>query len=202
MGNRTRVIAFTRDVSSSISRCELTHMTRAPIDFDRARTQHCAFEEALRSVGCEVRRLADLSELPDAVFVQDTAIVFDEIAIIARPGAESRRPETATVANALTNFRPLHFIESPGTLDGGDVVCAGRSVWVGQSGRTNADGIRQLKEQLTRFGYTFRGIPVTGCLHLQSAITPVADGVMLINRSWLDSREFGAIDFIEIDPSE
>jgi dimethylargininase len=202
MANRPPAIALTRDVSPSVGRCELTHVSRIPIDLERARSQHVAFEEALRSLGCEVRRLMELPELPDAVFVQDTAIVVDEVAIIARPGAESRRPETASVANALIPFRPLHFIEPPGTLDGGDVICVGRHVWVGRSSRTNDEGIRQLSERLARHAYSIRGVPIAGCLHLQSAITPVADGVMLINRQWVDASAFEQFEFIDIDPSE
>jgi dimethylargininase len=196
------LIAFTREVSESIGYCELTHVARVPIDLDRARAQHRAFEGALKSLGCDFQRLPDLPESPDAVFVQDTAIVFDEVAVICRPGAESRRSETASVADALIEFRSLHFIEPPGTLDGGDVICLGRNVWVGRSGRTNGDAIRQLKAILEPFGYSVHGVPVAGCLHLQSAITPIADGVILINRRWVDPSAFEQFEFIEIDPSE
>src|SRR5262245_58720962 len=115
------MIAFTREVSPSIVGCELTHLTREPINLDRARQQHRAYEAALTSLGCTVRRLPDTPDLPDAVFVQDVALVFDEVVVISRPGAASRRPETATVAAALTRLRPLRVIEPPGTLDGGDV---------------------------------------------------------------------------------
>src|SRR5215213_9532287 len=110
------MIAFTREVSPSIVRCELTHLARTPIDLDRARTQHRAYEAALTSLGCTVRRLPVAPDLPDAVFVQDAALVFDEVAVIARPGAASRRGETESVAAALEPFRPLRFIEAPGTL--------------------------------------------------------------------------------------
>jgi dimethylargininase len=196
------VIAFTREVSASVGRCELTHVTRVPIDLERARAQHVAFEESLKSLDCEVRRLPNLPESPDAVFVQDTVVVLDEAAIICRPGAESRRQETTSVADALKKLCRLHSIEPPGTLDGGDVICVGRNVWVGKSGRTNDEGIRQLRDRLGRFDYAVRGVPVTGCLHLQSAITPVAEGVMLINRRWVDPLMFEGFEFIDIDPTE
>jgi dimethylargininase len=196
------MIAFTREVSASIGCCELTHVPRVPIDLELVRAQHCAFEEALKLLGCEVRRLPDLPESPDAVFVQDTAIVFDEVAVICRPGAESRRAEIASVADALGEFRPLYLIQPPGTLDGGDVISVDRNVWVGRSGRTNDDGIRQLREQLAWFGYTVRSVPVNGCLHLQSAITPIANSVMLINRRWVNPSAFEQFEFIDIDPSE
>jgi len=196
------MIAFTRDVSPSIDRCELTHLAREPIDLDRARAQHRAYEKTLARLGCEVRRLPDASELPDAVFVSDTAVVLDEVAVIARPGAESRRPETASVAAALAPLRPLRHIELPGTLDGGDVIRIGRIIHVGQSGRTNAAGIEQLRDWLRSFGYEVRGVPLSGCLHLQSAATPVADRVLVVNREFVDPSAFGDVEVIDVDPSE
>jgi dimethylargininase len=196
------MIAFTRQVSPSITRCELTHLSRDPIDLGRARAQHQAYEAALTSLGCTVRRLTETPDLPDAVFVQDAALVFDEVAIITRPGAESRRAETATVAEALAAHRPLRFIELPGTLDGGDVVCLDRSVFVGRTARTSADGCRQLAGILEPLGYRVTVVVPTGCLHLQTAVTPVADGVILVNPDWIDPGVFGNVEVIEINPAE
>ena len=196
------MIAFTREVSSSIERCELTHLHRTAINVDEARRQHRAFEQVLATLGCEVRRLPEAPDLPDSVFVQDAAIVFDEVAIIARPGAESRRPESASVAEALAPFRPLRMIESPGTLDGGDVISMGRSVFVGQSARTNRDGIRLVEAILGPFGYSVHSVTVTGCLHLQTAVTPVADNLLLVNPAWIDPKILGPMDWIEVDPAE
>ena len=185
----------------SIGCCELTHVSRIPIDVERIDPSTWRSRK-LKSLGCDVHRLPVPPESPDAVFVQDTAVIFDEVAIICRPGAESRRPETGNVADALKEFRPLRFIEPPGTLDGGDVICVGRKVWVGRSGRTNDEGIRQLRARVEPFGYTVRGVPIAGCLHLQSAITPVADKVMLIDRRWVDPSAFEQFEFIDIDPSK
>ena len=200
------MIAFTREVSPSIAHCELTHIARMPIDLDRARAQHLAYEAALASLGCTVRRLHETPDMPDAVFVQDTALVFDEVAIIARPGATSRRPETASVAEALAPVRPLRFIESPGTLDGGDIVCLGRWVFVGQSARTNIEATHQLAEILMPFGYTVTVARPTGCLHLQSAATVLldrpGDRVLLVNPAWIDPGVFGRVDVIGVDPAE
>jgi dimethylargininase len=196
------MIAFTREVSPSITRCELTHLAREPIDLDRARAQHRAYEAALTSLGCTVRRLPETPDLPDAVFVQDAALVFDEVAVITRPGAESRRAETPTVAEALAAHRPLRFIEAPGTVDGGDVLSLGRSVFVGQTARTNADGVRQLGRILGPHGYTVMPVTPTGCLHLQTAVTPVADGVLLVNSAWIDPKVLGNVEVIEVDPAE
>src|SRR4051794_17588851 len=196
------MIAFTREVSSSIVRCELTHLGRVSIDLEQARRQHRAYETALASLGCEVRRLPDADELPDAVFVQDAALVFDEVAVIARPGAASRRPETASVVDALQPLRPLRWIDAPGTLDGGDVVCLGRHIFVGQTARTNADGARQMADILRPFGYTVCAVTPKNCLHLQTAITSVADGVVLVNREWVEPSVFGDVEIIDVDPDE
>src|SRR3954468_15380336 len=196
------MIAFTREVSPSIARCELTHLARTPIDLDRARAQHRAYEAVLASLGCTVRRLPEAPDLPDAVFVQDAALVFDEVAVITRPGAPSRRGETTTVAASLEPFRPLRFIESPGALDGGDVVCLGRRVFVGQTARTDADGAGQLATILRPYGYVVTTVTPTGCLHLQTAVTPVADDVILVNPAWVDPKAFGDVELIAVDPAE
>jgi dimethylargininase len=196
------LLAFTREVSPNIGRCELTHLAREAIDGARADSQHRRFEECLASLGCEIRRLPPAPELPDAVFVQDTCVVFDELAVIARPGAESRRAETATMAQALTAFRPLHAIEPPGTLDGGDVLCLGKRVFVGLSSRTNQAGIEQLRANLKPHEYTVTPVNLAGCLHLQSAATAVAENTILVNRSWVDPQVFGEVSFIDVDPAE
>src|SRR5678816_2901093 len=132
------LMALTREISPAIQQCQLTHLPRTVIDLDRARAQHSAYEWALVDAGCTVRRLDTTEPLPDSVFIEDVAVVFDELAIIARPGVQARRSETAPVASWLTNVRPVRHIESPGTLDGGDVLVAGRTVFVGASDRTNA----------------------------------------------------------------
>jgi dimethylargininase len=196
------MVALTREVSPAIDRCELTHLSRQPIDLARARAQHTAFEQALVQLGCTIRRVSRAPDLPDAVFVQDAALVFDEVAVICRPGAQSRRAETTAVAAALESLRPLRFIESPGTLDGGDVVCLGRSVLVGHTARTNAEGARQLAEVLRPLGYTVRTVAPTGCLHLQTAVTPVGDHLVLVNRAWVDPIALGDFEVMDVDPAE
>ncbi len=177
-------------------------MARVPIDVERARVQHRAYEDALRDAGYTVVRLPASAELPDSVFVEDAAIVFDELAVITRPGAASRRAETAAVAQALAPFRVLHTIEAPGTLDGGDVLVAGRSVFVGLSSRTNADGIAQLRRMLTPFGYTVCELRVRDCLHLKSAATALGDGTVLVNPRWVDAGAFRGLEVIAVDPDE
>ena len=160
------LIALTRAVPPSIAQCELTHLARAPIDVDLAARQHEEYEAALRAAGCTVVRLRPEPDLPDSVFVEDAAVVFSELAVITRPGAASRRRETESVAEALAAHRPIQRIEAPGTLDGGDVLVAGRSVFVGAGGRSNDEGIRQLAVILAPFGYRVRrrlhdGVPAS-----------------------------------------
>src|SRR5436190_9885452 len=165
------LLAITRAVPPSIQRCELTHLQREPIDYARAVAEHEEYEEALRSLGCRVERLPDAPERPDSVFVEDAAVVFDRIAVIARPGAASRRPEVDAVAAALAPHRPLAFIVAPGTIDGGDVLVTPGKVFVGISGRTNEDGVRQMAAIIAPHGYETIAVPVTGCLHRKSAVT-------------------------------
>src|SRR5688572_29484443 len=167
-------IALTREVPPSIVHCELTHLARTPIDLARAREEHAAYEAALATLGCEVRRIAPAPELPDSVFVEDAALVLDEVAVLMRPGAASRRDEVGSVAGALAPYRPLLRIDAPGTLDGGDVLRSGRRVYVGQTPRSNAEGCRQLQALLAPYGYDVRAVAVQGCLHLKTAVTEVA----------------------------
>ena len=195
-------IAVTRGVSAGIAACELTHLDRQAIDLDRARAQHRAYEEALARAGCRVESLPALDDLPDSVFVEDVAIVLDEIAIVTRPGAASRRPEAALIAPVLATYRRVTFVREPGTLDGGDVLRIGRRIYIGRSGRSDESGIEQLRAVAWPYGYTVTAVPVSGCLHLKSAVTEVAPGVVLVNPAWVDSAAFGEVRVIEIDPEE
>ena len=196
------LLAFTRAVPASIDRCELTHLVREPIDYARAVAQHALYEACLTRVGCEVHRLPDAADMPDSVFVEDTAVVFDDIAVIARPGAASRRGETPSMVEALTPHRRLAFIQPPGTLDGGDVLVTPGRVFVGISGRTNADGARQLASHVAAAGYEMIAVPVTGCLHLKSAISRLRPTMLLINRDWVDASYFEGYELIDVDPAE
>jgi dimethylargininase len=196
------LVALTREVSPAIARCELTHLVRDPIDLDRARAQHAEYEACLARAGCRVERLAAGPDMPDSVFVEDTAVVFDEVAIVTRPGAVSRRVETSAVAEVLRPYRPLFQIDSPGTVDGGDVLVVGRTCFVGRSSRTNDAGIAQMRGVLAPYGYRLTAIEVHGCLHLKSAVTAVGDDLLLINSAWLPSAPFGAFDRIDVHADE
>ena len=196
------MIAITRAVSRSINDCELTHLSREPIDVERAREQHAAYERALEAAGCAIVQLEEAADLPDSVFVEDTAIVFDEIAIVARPGAATRRPETRPVAQLLQGYREVREIEAPATVDGGDVIVAGRTVFVGQSGRTNREAVAQMRRALEPFAYEIHMVPVTGCLHLKSAATAIGEHRLLINPEWVEHEAFSSFEVIEVDPLE
>jgi len=196
------MLALTREVSPSLGRCELTHLSRRAIDVEAARAQHREYERCLAELGCEVRRLPPLSDFPDAVFVEDTAVVLEEAAVILRPGAESRRAETVSAAAALKAFRRIYAIDPPGTLDGGDVLALDRALYVGLSSRTNKAGIEQLKAICAPLGYSLKPVEIKGCLHLKSAVTRVGAKTLLVNRARLDMSHFQAWDIVEVAPAE
>jgi dimethylargininase len=196
------MIAFTRAEPLNISRCELTHLSREPIDIHVARAQHERYESAMRDAGVDVTRLPDRDDLPDAVFVEDTAVVFDEIAVLTRPGMESRRPEVESVRDALAAHRPLATIDAPATLDGGDVLVLDKDVLVGLTPRTNILGVQQLRAILAPFGYEVRAAPVRGCLHLKSAVTRAGTRTLVANPSWVDPALMPGWDVVPVDARE
>ncbi|MFL5562827.1 MAG: dimethylarginine dimethylaminohydrolase family protein [Gemmatimonadaceae bacterium] len=196
------MLAFTREVSPAIVNCELTHLARSPIDLATARREHDAYEAALRAAWCEVVRLPADAEMADAVFIEDTAVVLDELAIITRPGAASRRGEVDVVREALSRVRPLAGITAPGTLDGGDVLRIGRRLLVGVSPRSNEEGRRQLAAIVAPHGYTVEPVEFRGCLHLKTAATLVGDGVVLHNPAWVDAGALGTARVVEVHPAE
>jgi dimethylargininase len=195
-------IAITRAVSARLADCELSFVDRTPIDVPLAQAQHLAYVQALRSHGCEVIELPAQDAFPDSVFVEDVALVLDEVAVMTRPGAATRRGEGATVAPVLARYRKLLAIDAPGTIDGGDVLRVGRDIYVGQSARSNAEGIAQLRQLLAPYGYAVHGVATRDCLHLKSAVTAVADDTLLINPVWVDTAPFARYRLIEIDPGE
>jgi dimethylargininase len=195
-------LALTRDISPSIEHCELTHLERTTIDLARARAEHNEYEAALRALGYEVNRLPSGPDMPDSVFIEDAAIVLDELAVIMRPGAESRRVETAAVAEAVRTYRPVAAVLAPGTIDGGDVLRIGKRLFVGAGYRSNDAGIKQLGSIVGSQGYSVESVAFEGCLHLKSAVTLVADDLVLINPAWVDATRFGRVRTIEVDPAE
>jgi dimethylargininase len=195
-------VAITRAVSSALAACELTYQQRVPIDVDVARAQHQAYEQALAAAGYRIERLDTDSAMPDSVFVEDMAIVFDELAILTRPGADSRRREMPAIAAALAAYRPLREIQPPGTVDGGDVLVAGRHVFVGRSTRTNDAAAAQIRSILRPVGYTVIETEVRGCLHLKSAVTVLDDDRLLVNPEWIDAAAFDGFTLVNVAPEE
>ncbi|MGA2130912.1 MAG: arginine deiminase family protein [Bryobacteraceae bacterium] len=194
--------AITRAVSRSMNDCQLAFAERRPIDIPKAIAQHDRYEACLASLGIHVVSLPALPDAPDAVFVEDPAIVLDEVAVMARMGAPSRRTESASLAEAVARFRPLRWIAEPGTLEGGDVVRIGSALYVGRSARSNDDGIAQLARELAPFGYTVRGVEMRGCLHLKSACTYLGRDTLLANRDWVDLTPFTDCRVIDVAANE
>ncbi len=196
------MLALTRPVSKSIQACELTHMDRVPICHMEATSQHAAYTKALRSLGVRVIDLDPLHLHPDAVFVEDILVVVDELAVLTRPGAASRRGEVDSAVQTVSQYRPIAAIQSPGTLEGGDVMQVDRTIFVGRSTRTNDEGIEQLRTLLEPHGYTVQSVPVPGALHLKTAATYIGDGTILANPGWVDITHFGNRDIVETHPDE
>jgi dimethylargininase len=190
--------AITREVSPSMNRCELTFLDRREIDIGRAVEQHRDYERCLAALGIVVVPLEADPDLPDSVFVEDPAVVVDEVAVMTRMGAASRRAESEFLARVLELYRPLQWLTEPATLEGGDVVRVGRKIFGGRSKRTNEEGIRQLVAALDPFGYTVTPVDVHGCLHLKSACCSLGDGALLVNRDWIDVTPFAGFRLIDV----
>jgi dimethylargininase len=195
-------IAITRKISPRFNECELTHIERTPIDIHIARAQHSEYIRVLSDLGCHVIELPEEPNLPDSVFVEDTAFILPEVAVITRPGADSRKAETEAVAEAISPFRQMVRVNEPAILDGGDVLILGRNIYIGLSRRSNPSAVNQIQELLYAHGYRVRGVPLNDCLHLKTAVTRLDDQTLLINRNWVDARSFEEFKWIEVDESE
>lgn len=195
-------VAITRQVSPRFNECELTHIDRSPIDVNVARQQHDDYVRLLAGLGCKVIELPEEPSLPDSVFVEDTAFILPEVAVITRPGADSRKPEIDSIIPVLAPYRPLLHVASPATLDGGDVLVTGKQIFIGLSTRSNREAVSQLNALLDDYGYKAWGVELKDCLHLKSAVTRVDDSTLLINNTWVDPSNFPGFEFIEVDASE
>lgn len=202
LGYRESLVALVREVSPRLAACELTHLARQPIDYERACLQHASYVDLLVTLGCTLRPLRPTPDLPDSVFVEDTAVVLDELAIVTRPGAASRRAETATVDPVLREYRPVRVVTAPGTLDGGDVLVAGKQIFIGLSSRSNRAAVEQVRRWVEPAGYRVHAVVMTGCLHLKSAATEVGDRLLLVNPAGVDPSRFAGMDIVEVDPAE
>jgi dimethylargininase len=197
-----RLVAITHVPSPRLEQGERTYVEHGAIDVALARRQHGAYEDALRACGARVVRLAANRELPDCVFVEDTAIVLDEVAVMMSMGAETRRAEPPAIEAALRDYRQIERVELPATIDGGDVVLSGRTLFVGESPRTNAAGIAALRHVVSRYGYEVAGVPVRGCLHLKTACSALPDGSLLVNSAWIESKPLGSRRLVRVPEPE
>ena len=196
------LIAITRAVSPALEKCELSFVARRPIDLARAKEQHRAYERTLESLGAHVVSLPAEPELPDSMFVEDPAIVLDELAVIFPLGTATRRAEAESLARELGRYRKLARVELPGTVEGGDVLRIGRELYVGRSRRTNAEGIRQLAAIAGPRGYEVISVAVNGCLHLKSAVTYLGERKLVANRAWFDAAAFAGYEWVDVAPEE
>jgi len=194
--------AITRAVSPAIVNCELSFIDRQPIDLAKAQKQHHAYETLLEKLGAQVISLPAEPDLPDSMFVEDPAFVLDELAVIFPLGTETRRREASSLARALAKYRSLEHIILPGTLEGGDILRIQRKLFVGLTQRSNAEGVRQLTAILATHNYQVVSVPVTGCLHLKSAVTHLGRNTLLANRAWFDANALAGYEWIDVDPAE
>ena len=191
--------ALVHIVSPKINDCELTYLERKPIDFELAVRQHEAYCEFLRKHGFEIIQLSASDDHPDSVFIEDTAVVFDEIAVITNPGVESRRGEINATEDELRKHMKIARIDPPATFDGGDVVQIGNTVFVGETERTNPEGIKALAKILKRYDYEVVPVKVQNCLHLKSACTAISARSLLANPDWVDLVPFADLNVITVD---
>ena len=202
MRTDAKLIAITRELNEAIGSCELTFLPRVSIDPDLAQRQHEQYQAALESLGCEILTVPTEQGLADSVFIEDTALILDDIAVLLRPGSRSRRPELDGVERVLRRYRSLESIKAPGTLDGGDLLRIDKVIFAGVSSRSNENGIEQLRNIVADYGYSVKMVETTMCLHLKSAVSAVAPGTLLINPEWVSRSAFDAYELVDIDAQE
>lgn len=194
--------AITHTLSPQMSACELTFISRETIDLARAQAQHQAYCQTLEKWGVTVETLTGNADYPDACFVEDTAVVLDELAILCCPGAASRRPETPLIARALAPWREVLPITLPATLDGGDVLRVGKTLLVGESTRTNSLGIQTLAELIRPYGYRVIPLIPRGSLHLKTVCTALDDETLILSPDSLDTTNLAGFRLIETAAGE
>jgi dimethylargininase len=198
----SNLIAVTHIPSPALETCQLTYLDRKTIDFQRALVQHHDYCEALRVCGVEVRTLSVNTSMPDSAFVEDCAIVLDELAVITSMGTQARREELTGIEPEVARLRPVKRISLPATLEGGDVLQVGKKLFVGLSPRTNEQGVRALSDIVEPFGYQVIPVEVHGCLHLKTGCTALDDETVLINSDWVDSEPFQDFKRLPVPRSE
>lgn len=196
------LVALTHIVSPLIEDCELTYLKRERVDYERAVEQHAAYCKTLERCGAKVVRLTANAAFPDSCFVEDTAIVTDDLAIVTSMGALSRRDETSGVEKEIAKYRTVERVTLPATIEGGDCLQAGKNVFIGVSCRTNREGVAELKRLLEPRGYLVTPVEVKKCLHLKTACTFLNDEILLANPRWVDLTPFKDLNIIPVPETE
>jgi len=194
--------AITHKPSDKLNECNLTFLPKTEIDIELAVQQHKEYCEALEKLGVKVITLTENSSMPDSVFVEDTALVLDEVAIITYMGANSRKPESELIADTLSKFRKIARIAPPARIDGGDILRIGKKLFVGNSTRTNKKAVRALHKHASPFGFEIAKVKVSGCLHLKTGCTALDENTVLINPEWIDREAFRGFRQIEVPVNE
>jgi dimethylargininase len=194
--------ALLHTVSPRLGDCELTFLEREKIDIALAQAQHQEYSDCLQKLGVTVTLLSGNAAFPDACFVEDTAIIVDDLAIITSMGIASRRGESVLIAHELSKYLELAKIDLPATIEGGDVLKIGKTFFVGESGRTNRLGIDALKELVQPLGYRVVSVTTHGSLHLKSACTALDDETVLLNPEWIEALAFQGLQILHTLPEE
>ncbi|NIR53100.1 dimethylargininase [candidate division KSB1 bacterium] len=194
--------AIVQTVSPNISQCELTFLKREPIDYEKAVSQHEAYCALLEKCGAKVNKLTANVDYPDGTFVEDTAVVLDEIAVLASMGTESRRGEIAAIETELAKYRKVVRVPPSARLEGGDVLALGSTVFVAASTRTDRAGIAALRKHLKPFDYDVVPVNIQNCLHLKSACSAISDRSLLVNPDWVDITPFAEFNVITVSQDE
>jgi dimethylargininase len=202
MGSSRIIKGFARQVSRSLPDCALLHLERKEFDLALACRQHALYVSALEQAGLQVTLLPEIADLPDATFVEDAAVLLDEAAVVCRSGTPSREPEAEAIAPVISKILPTRRIIFPGTLEGGDVLRVGRTLFVGLSSRSNQEGICQLESIVTSFGYQVVRVMIRGCLHLKTAVTSPAEGLLIANPAWVDPSPFRDLEILSVPDGE
>lgn len=196
------MLAITHIPSPRMEQCQLTYVTPMPIDHDLACRQHMQYCRMLERCGADVITLDVNRDYPDCAFVEDTAIVLDEVAVLTTMGTAARRGEPAGIEPELRKYRDVHRIALPATIEGGDVLPVGRTLLVGLSSRTNRAGMDALADIVSPLGYVVRAVPVHGCLHLKTACTALDEKRLLVNPAWVGVQDLHGFELVSIPPDE
>ncbi len=195
-------IALTRRPSSSLSTCEVTYVPPGRINHEFALQQYESYCQALREMGIEVQQLSPLEAYPDSVFIEDNAIVLDELAVVTTMGVSSRLGEVTSLRPILSQCRRVFDISPPATIEGGDVLRMGKRLFVGRSSRTNHFGVEALRAIVTPLGYEVLAVGIQQCLHLKTACTPLDEETLLVNPAWLDMAVLKPYRFVPVPSTE